>query len=273
MPDVLVIGQPLDKLPHEVTQRVRLVGRYLSLCLLSSIRHRLPGAYSRKPDPMASVGTSPVMGIRDEVVALKRERTLSVAAELFDERGYGNTFLDGIAERMNVTEPFIYAHFAAKAELLAEICSRGIASALAALDGVLGTVPGPPAERLAALGYRFVTAVLESRRHIAIFSRKEKNLEPADFHRISEMRRSFDRRLVALLDEGQRSGDFSIADTRMAGLGIGGMVSWAYVWYRPDGRLTLEQTSEALTDLILGMVGAPRPAPSTKPRRVSRRRR
>src|SRR4051812_32159091 len=89
---------------------------------------------------MSSAASIPVIGIRDEVAALKRERTISVAAELFYERGYENTSLDAIAERMNVTKPFIYAHFTSKAELLAEICSRGIGSALEALDSVLATV-------------------------------------------------------------------------------------------------------------------------------------
>ncbi|MGI4955274.1 MAG: TetR/AcrR family transcriptional regulator [Janthinobacterium lividum] len=218
---------------------------------------------------MASASTSPTMGIRDEVTALKRERTIAVAAELFYDRGYENTSLDSIAERMNVTKPFIYAHFTSKAELLAEICARGIGSALDALDGVLAAVPGSPTERLQEVGRRFVTAVLQSQRYIAIFSREEKNLDPADYHRISEMRRTFDHKLVALLDEGVASGDFHMRDTRMAGLAIGGMVSWAYVWYRPNGRLTLEQTSEALTDLILNLVGAPRPVPA-KPAKLAR---
>lgn len=204
---------------------------------------------------MASASAAPLIGIRDEVAALKRERTIAVAAELFYERGYENTSLDAIAERMSVTKPFIYAHFTSKAELLAEICSRGIASALAALDGVLTSLPGSPGERLAEVGRRFVTAVLQSQRHIAIFAREEKNLAPADFHRISEMRREFDHKLVRLLDEGVAAGDFHVPDTRMAALAIGGMVSWAYVWYRPDGRLTLEQVSRELTGLILGMVG------------------
>ncbi len=211
---------------------------------------------------MTSVSTAPIIGIREEVVALKRERTIAVAAELFYERGYENTSLDAIAERMNVTKPFIYAHFTSKAELLAEICSRGIASALAALDGVLTTMAGSPAERLTEVGLRFVTAVLKSQRHIAIFSREEKNLAPEDFQRISAMRRDFDRKLVELLDEGVAAGEFHMPDTRMAALAIGGMVSWAYVWYRPDGRLTLEQTSHELTSLILGMVGAPHSAPT-----------
>src|SRR3954452_19803727 len=110
-----------------------------------------------RPLRMSSAVSAPVIGIRDEVAALKRERTISVAAELFYERGYENTSLDAIAERMNVTKPFIYAHFTSKAELLAEICWRGIGSALEALDSVLATVEGTPRERLQEVGKRFVS--------------------------------------------------------------------------------------------------------------------
>lgn len=204
---------------------------------------------------MSTATAAAPRGIRDEVAALKRERTIAVAVDLFYDRGYENTSLDAVAEQMGVTKPFIYAHFSSKAELLAEICSRGIASALEALDSVLG-MSGSPTERLREVGLRFVSAVLQSQRHIAIFSREEKNLTAADYTRISEMRREFDHKLVKLLDEGVRAGEFHVTDTRMAALGIGGMISWAYVWYRSHGRLTLEQTADALTELILRMVGA-----------------
>ena len=212
-------------------------------------------------------------GIRDEVAALKRERTIEVAASLFYERGYENSSLDAIAERMNVTKPFIYAHFVSKAELLAEICSRGIASALEALETVLATVPGSPRVRLEEVGRRFVSAVLISQRYIAIFAREEKNLAPEDFKRISDMRRTFDVKLVALLDEGVAAGEFQLADTRMAALAIGGMVSWAYVWYRDVGRFTVEQLSDELTALMLNLVGAqPAPAPARARRAVKQRK-
>lgn len=212
------------------------------------------------------------MGIRGEVAALKRERTIEVAASLFYERGYENTSLDAIAERMNVTKPFIYAHFASKAELLAEICSRGIASALDALESVLSTMPGSPRVRLEEVGRRFVTAVLTSQRYIAIFSREEKNLAAEDFKRISDMRRTFDLKLVALLDEGVAAGEFRVADTRMAALAIGGMVSWAYVWYRDGGRFTVDRLSDELTALMLNLVGALPAAPvqPTRGRRTGR---
>ena len=207
---------------------------------------------------MASTSSAPLVGIRDEVAALKRERTISVAVDLFYERGYENTSLDAIAERMSVTKPFIYAHFTSKAELLAEICARGIASALAALKGVVSTMAGSPTARLAEVGRRFVAAVLRNQRHIAIFAREEKNLAPEDFNRISEMRREFDRELVQLLNDGVAAGEFRIADVRIAALAIGGMVSWVYVWYRPEGRLTQDQISDELVSLILGMVNVRR---------------
>lgn len=211
---------------------------------------------------MASTSASPpTLGIRDEVATLKRERTIAAAVELFYERGYENTTLDAVAERLGVTKPFIYAYFASKGELLAEICSRGIASALRAIDSVL-VLDLSPAGKLAELGRRFVTAVLESQKHIAIFAREEKNLAPADFDRISAMRRNFDRKLSALLAEGVKTGEFQIADPRLAALAIGGMVSWAYVWYRPNGRLALPDLAEEMSRLLLAMAQA---RPATKP--------
>ena len=217
---------------------------------------------------MSTASLAPVMGIRDEVAALKRERTIAAAVELFYDRGYENTTLDAVAERLGVTKPFIYAHFSAKTELLAEICSRGIASSLAAMDGAL-KLGRTPAERLAEFGRRFVTAVLESQKHIAIFAREEKNLLPQDFERIGAMRRDFDRKLTSLLAEGAATGEFRIADPRLAALAIGGMVSWAYVWYRPNGRLTLPELAEEMAALVLALAQAtPKPngaADATRP--------
>ncbi|MDN5925637.1 MAG: TetR/AcrR family transcriptional regulator [Hyphomicrobiales bacterium] len=195
------------------------------------------------------------MGIRDEVAALKRARTIAAAVELFYENGYENTTLDAVAERLGVTKPFIYAHFHSKSQLLAEICSRGIAASLEAMDSVI-PMQASPTEKLRVLGQRFVTAVLESQMHIAIFSREEKNLAPDDFVRINDMRRDFDKKLTALLREGRDNGEFSLNDAHVAALSIGGMVSWAYVWFRPAGRLKVEQVAGEMSRLILHMVNA-----------------
>ena len=38
-------------------------------------------------------------------------------------------------------------------------------------------------------------------------------------------------------------------------LAIGGMISWAYTWHRPEGRLGLDEMCERMADLTLQMVG------------------
>lgn len=195
------------------------------------------------------------MAIREEVAALKRARTLSAAVGLFYENGYDKTTLEAVAERFGVTKPFIYSHFNSKADLLADICVRGIAASQDAMDSVKA-LPLSPTERLTLLGQRFVSAVLENQMYIAIFTREEKGLAPADLERINTMRRNFDKDLTALIREGVEAGEFDVPDPHIAALSIGGMVSWAYVWFRPDGRLSVAQAADQMTQLILAMVKA-----------------
>jgi len=193
--------------------------------------------------------------IKSEVAALKRARILTAASELFYEQGYENTTLDAIGERLGVTKPFIYSHFSSKAEILAVICAQGISQSQDAMDSVL-PLDLSPIEKLRELARRFVLAVLTSQMQIAIFTREEKHLSAEDFERINVMRRDFDKKLTTLLRLGVATGDFRLSDPHIAALSIGGMISWAYVWYRPNGRLSLEQVAEEMANLIMAMAGA-----------------
>jgi TetR/AcrR family transcriptional regulator, cholesterol catabolism regulator len=208
-------------------------------------------------------------GIRSEIAILKRERTISAAVKLFYLNGDENTTLDAVAEQLGVTKPFIYAHYTSKAELLAEICTRGIAASLKAIDSVRG-LDCSQTEKLAQFGARFVMAVLENQMYIGIFAREEKNLRPEDFLAISSMRRDFDHKLAALLQEGVTAGEFHIRDPRLAALAIGGLVSWSYVWYRPGSRLSLDKIASEISDLILAMVGVEPKRPKPPAKRPSR---
>jgi hypothetical protein len=70
------------------------------------------------------------------------------------------------------------------------------------------------------------------------------------------MRRMFDSKLTALLRAGIETGEFDVSDAHLAALAIGGMVSWAYVWYRPTGPLSLQAVAAEMSSLILRMVKA-----------------
>ena len=193
--------------------------------------------------------------IRDAVSRLKRERIIATAVDLFYTSGLGNTTLEAVADKMGVTKPFIYSHFRSKSELLAEICSRGIRASLDALDRAVAS-PGSATDKMQNLARDFMLAVLANQAHIAIYNREEKHLSPQDREGINAMRREFDRKFCALLTEGVAAGEFIVDDVQLASLAIGGIVSWSYVWFRPDGRLTQAETADRVADLVLAMVQA-----------------
>jgi hypothetical protein len=86
-----------------------------------------------------------------------------------------------------------------------------------------------------------------------IYSREDKELAQPDRDLINGLRREFDHRLVALIEEGVASGEFQVDDIRMAALAIGGIIGWSQVWFRPNGRLSIAQASESVGDLVLAM--------------------
>lgn len=197
--------------------------------------------------------------IREAVLSLKRERIVAAAVDMFYQHGFGHTTLDQVAEQMGMTKPFIYAHFSSKTELLAAICAQGIGVSLQAIDRALGS-DGTSRERLAAFANDFMLAVLESQKHIAIYTREEKNLDPADREKIQNMRREFDRKLTGLLDQGVAKGEFNIDETPLAALAIGGIASWASVWFRPGGRLAAQDIARRMAGFMLALTQVDKPA-------------
>ncbi len=193
--------------------------------------------------------------MREEILAYKRERILEEAVKLFYERGFTGTTLDDIAAELGVTKPFIYTHFRSKTDLLAALCTPTIELSLDAVTGA-ATGPGSPTERLYRAIVGFTQVVLSRQANIAIYFREEKNLAPDALAQINTLRKKFDRVLSRLLAEGVEIGEFDIKDVSLTALAIGGMISWAYTWHRPEGRLALDDMCERMADLALQMVGA-----------------
>jgi AcrR family transcriptional regulator len=200
-------------------------------------------------------GFPPADSMRDEITAYKRERILEEAVKLFYERGFSGTTLDDIAGKLGVTKPFIYTHFRSKVELLEAVCRPTIEMSTDAIARAAET-DGTPGERLYRGVVDFTKVVLQRQANIAVYFREEKHLSAPGLEEINALRKRFDRVLSGLLQEGVESGVFRIADIRVAALAIGGMISWAYTWYQPGGRLSFDEIAAKLAHFALRMVEA-----------------
>jgi AcrR family transcriptional regulator len=212
----------------------------------------------KKFDPLTTNALIQPEAMREAISHLKRERIVAAAVDLFYKQGYSKTTLDQVASELQVTKPVIYAHFDSKNALLAEICSRAITLAHESLNRVMAR-DASFTERLETVVSDFLTAVLTHQPHAMIYSREEKELAQIDRDAINALRRDFDRRLVELVNQGVAEGEFQVDDVQLTALAIGGIVGWAPVWFRSNGRLSLEEVVSYMASMVLAMVRAKTP--------------
>ena len=191
---------------------------------------------------------------RDQVRDFKKERILEEASALFYERGYRGTTLDAIADRLEVSKPFIYHHFSSKAELLVEIYKRVLRLCLDTVE-LAAANPGTAREKLRAFAVAYTHIVIEEQAIVAIFFREEQNLPPDQIDDINALKREFDAKLTRLLQDGVDKGELHIGDVRVATLALTGMMNWIYTWYRPKGRLPPDAIGESMAELAERLAG------------------
>jgi AcrR family transcriptional regulator len=192
--------------------------------------------------------------MKEEVREFKRNRILSVATDLFEERGFQGVSIDTLAEKLNVTKPFIYTYFQNKHALLEEMYERAIAALLEGLEEVFRT-PAMPEEQLSHLVQHYVRKNVESRALTAVFLNEERNLTPQALENFRIAQRDFDKQLRALIQRGIDNGVFTVADATVAAFSIDGMVRWVHRWYQPEGRISIDELCSMMSNLALNLLG------------------
>ena len=191
--------------------------------------------------------------LRDDVIKLKQDRILHVAAALFYENGYTQTSVDAIVERLGATKPFFYNHFQSKTDLLVEICVRATADTLIETEASVKQA-GTVTDRFQSFMLGFTRSALKNHDLVAIYFREEFNLPDETKTRINSMRKVISKRLITLLNDGKTTGEFDVDDSRVAAQLIVGMPSYAFAWYRENGRLGIDLLVDQILKMALKVV-------------------
>lgn len=191
--------------------------------------------------------------LKAEIAAYKRRRILEEATDLFFTQGYDSATLDAVAERLDVTKPFIYSYYKNKGDLLREVCQTGIRLSLSALEGAL-VVEGTATEQLKLVVERVARIIIENQRYISVYLREEKNLNPVDARNIRELRHHFDELLGDLLAKGKKTGEFDIIDPSRTAIWLSGLLSWIALWYREGGHWSATEVVMDAINMVMKMV-------------------
>ncbi len=183
-------------------------------------------------------------------------RILEVASRLFYERGYHATTMRDLATGVGIKAASFYNHFSSKQEILMRVCTEGTQ---AFYDGAITRVEGleDARERLRALIVWQVSYDARNRYSARVADAQLDALNPQSRADVIEIRDAYDRLLSEVLMAGQEQGHWRIDSLEIVRLGIVGLCTGVYVWYRESGPLTPEEIGEIYASLVLdGLVGS-----------------
>ena len=177
------------------------------------------------------------------------ETLLSVAVQVFNERGYDGTSMEHLSRAAGISKSSIYHHVAGKEELLRRAVSR-------ALDGLFGILDeehactGPAADRLEHVVRRMVEVLITELPYVTLLLRVRGNTGTERW--ALERRRDFDHQVAELLKAAAAEGDIrGDVEVRLATRLVFGMVNSIVEWYRPDGRGASErEVADAVVRLV-----------------------
>ncbi|SFB20216.1 transcriptional regulator, TetR family [Amycolatopsis marina] len=178
-------------------------------------------------------------------------RLLSVATRLFAERGFDRTSVQEIVEAAGVTKGAMYHYFDSKDDLLYEIYGRILREQTERLEKLAAT-EAPVGERLASAASDVVVSSIANLDDTKIFLQSMHQLNPEKQRAVRAERRRYHERFRALVEEGQRAGEFRTEQP--ADLVVDfffGAVHHLGFWYSPQGAWSAQQVGDHFADLLL----------------------
>lgn len=161
-----------------------------------------------------------------------RQEILTAARSILSAEGVAALNMRAVAARMGCSQSLIYAHFAAKSDLLAELAREGLARLGQAMAGVLAVAGGTWAERIRDLGRTYRRFALEEPDLFGL------NFGEAGAVPVADPPATFGL-LRAAVEGGVAAGEFRPMDP-----GLGATVAWALV----HGVVALERAGQLSAD-------------------------
>ncbi|MDN4162904.1 TetR/AcrR family transcriptional regulator [Nocardioides abyssi] len=188
----------------------------------------------------------------------RRRELLSIAAELFADRGFKNTTVRDIADAAGILSGSLYHHFDSKESMVDEILSSFQAELFAAYDEVLRSDDDARTkiERAVRLSFE---AIDRHRHEVAIFQNEADFLGQQErFAYLAERNAQSRDVWITLLEDGLASGALRPdLDVELTYRFIRDTVWVAVRWYRPGGKLThTDVADQYLTILLDGIAHA-----------------
>lgn len=178
--------------------------------------------------------------------AASRETILRASTEVFSRRGFAAATMREIAEHAGTPLSAFYYYFSSKHEVLAAIMDSVLAALDRACVEAMREAEGPSAQ-LAAMVAGHVRVHLQDPEAARVADGELRLLDEQVRADVVARRDAYEAHFRRVLEEGRRTGEFAAdLDVSVATMSILMMSTGVVEWWRPGGRLGVDDTAEML---------------------------
>ncbi|HEY3909750.1 MAG TPA: TetR/AcrR family transcriptional regulator [Stellaceae bacterium] len=187
------------------------------------------------------------------------DEIVSAAAKVFRTKGYHAATVRDIAEAVGILKGSLYHHFESKEALLYLVVKEPIAQMFQTISAI-ADADLTPTEKLRRAILAHLEAFDRHYPHLFVYLRERESVKQRFREMIGFSPKDYERCWQQILRAGVENGEFrSDLDLEVTSYGLLGMLNWAYKWYDPQGRLSIQEVAEQFTALALGGLAAAQP--------------
>jgi AcrR family transcriptional regulator len=164
--------------------------------------------------------------------------------DLIYRHGYEAMSLRRLAAEVGLREGSLYNHIASKQELLFSLVDDHMDQLLAALTQAMQGVAGDK-QRLDAFVTFHLRYHMQRPAEVFVINSELRSLDEAGLATIVAKRNAYEAVLIGILDA------FAGTDSRVAAKAIIAMLTGVCTWYRPGGRLTIDEIVALYIRLVM----------------------
>lgn len=179
-----------------------------------------------------------------------RGKVLQAATELFRKQGYERTTVRDLASRVGIQSGSIFHHFPSKQAILCAVMEENIRISIARLeDAVEGEED--PCERLLQMVLSELDSINSEARHALIVVVFEwRSVDESGRVALLELREDYENLWVQAVAAVRP--DLPRDEVIVLRKLLAGAINWSSTWFRPDGKLGIQQLAERAVKMVTG---------------------
>lgn len=182
--------------------------------------------------------------------ASKKDVITQKAAVLFKSKGYSSASMRELAESVGVEAPSLYNHIGSKSELLQTICFK-VANAFTLYLETTENTAGNSAAMLENIIRFHIRMTLNNFDEVYVANHEWKHLKEPYLSNFLIQRRSYEKRLIALMESGILAKEFKPCNPYVAVLTILSAVRGLEFWQQHKKNISSQVLEDDMTNHLL----------------------